>query len=131
MDEKKAFSQRLVAALKKAGVTATSPTRLAVEFNLRHRGRPMTTQGVHRWLSGTAIPSQDKIRTLAEWLNVSPEGLRFGDAGKKTAEDKSVSHRTLPTKLLSDLGRLSEEHLTIVRELVTTLLRLEGEQRSG
>ena len=130
MDEKKACSQRLIAALKKAGVTATSPTRLAMEFNLHHRGRPVTTQGVHRWLLGSSIPSQDKIRTLAEWLNVSPEWLRFGDGGKKVTEEKSAGRRTIAPQLLHDLANLNDEHLTIVRELVSTLLRLEGEQRS-
>lgn len=130
MDEKKAYSQRLVAALKKAGVTTTSPTRLAMEFNLHHRGRPVTPQGVHRWLLGSSIPSQDKIRTLAEWLNISPEWLRFGGVEKKVAEEKTTARRTIAPQLLSDLADLNDEHLTIVRELVCTLLRLEGERRS-
>lgn len=126
MDEKKAFSQRLIVALKKAGVTATSPTRLAMEFNLLHRGRPVSTPGVYRWLAGTAIPSQDKIRTLAEWLNVSPEWLRFGEAEENRVEQERGVYHTVSPQLIDDLKRLNVEHLTIVRELVATLLRLEG-----
>ena len=29
---------------------------------------------------GSALPTQDKLRTLADWLQVSPEELRFGRA---------------------------------------------------
>lgn len=126
MDEKKAFSQRLIVALKKAGVTATSPTRLAMEFNLLHRGRPVSTPGVYRWLAGTAIPSQDKIRTLAEWLNVSPEWLRFGEVEENHEEQERGGYHAVSPQLIDDLKRLNTEHLTIVRELVATLLRLEG-----
>ncbi|MFA7241375.1 MAG: hypothetical protein WC091_14785 [Sulfuricellaceae bacterium] len=127
MDEKKAFSQRLVVALKKAGVSATSPTRLAMEFNLHYRGHPVSTPGVHRWLAGTAIPSQDKIRTLAEWLNVSPVWLRFGNAEEDFMDQEKEGGHAISPQLIDDMKRLSVDHLTIVQELVATLLRLGGD----
>ncbi len=30
---------------------------------------------------GKAIPTQDKLRVLADWLQVSPDELRFGRSG--------------------------------------------------
>lgn len=48
-------------------------------FNARYLGRPVTYQGVQRWLRGLSIPAQDKLTVLAEWLNLSPHYLRFGE----------------------------------------------------
>jgi transcriptional regulator with XRE-family HTH domain len=125
MDEKKEFSQRLHAALKRTGVRQISPTKLAIDFNTRHQGKPVSTQAAHKWLNGTAIPGQDKIRTLAEWLNASPEWLRYGDAEKKAKDQNIVPYRTLEELMMSDFRKLSEANQTIARELVLTLLRLE------
>src|SRR6185295_6540569 len=79
-DEKQAFSKRLREALKRAEPVAAGPAALAREFNLRYEGTPVTVQAVRKWVSGRALPSQDKIRALALWLEVSPQWLRYGDA---------------------------------------------------
>jgi transcriptional regulator with XRE-family HTH domain len=125
MDEKKEFSQRLRAALKQAGVRQGSPTKLAIDFNTHHQGKPITTQAAHKWLNGTAIPGQDKIQTLAEWLNAAPEWLRYGTAEKKESSQNITPYRTLEELMLSDFRRLGEANQTIARELISTLLRLE------
>src|SRR5260363_349430 len=49
-------------------------TDLARLFNLQHRAVScigIAVQAAHKWLSGLAIPSADKIATLAKWLNMS------------------------------------------------------------
>ena len=128
MDEKTEFSQRLLAALKRAGARKISPTKLAIDFNTHHQGKPITTQAAHKWLNGTAIPAQDKIRTLAEWLNTSPEWLRYGDAEKKTKDSQRQNvppHLALEELMLADFRKLNEANQTVARELVSTLLRLE------
>ena len=128
MDEKAEFSQRLLAALKRAGVRTVSPKKLAIDFNLHHQGKPITTQAAHKWLNGTAIPSQDKIRSLGEWLNVLPEWLRYGDAEKKTKDSQRQNippYLTLEELMLADFRKLNKANQTIARELVSTLLRLE------
>jgi transcriptional regulator with XRE-family HTH domain len=125
MDEKKEFSQRLHAALQRAGVRQISPTKLAIDFNTHHQGKPVTTQAAHKWLNGMAIPGQDKIRTLAEWLNASPQWLRYGEAEKKTKGQTIQPYRTLEELMLTDFRKLNEANQTIARELVSTLLRLE------
>ena len=125
MDEKMEFSHRLLAALKRAGVRKISPTKLAIDFNTHHQGKPITTQAAHKWLNGTAIPAQDKIRTLAEWLNASPEWLRYGDAENKSRSQNVAPYLTVEDQMLSDFRQLSEESMIIGREMIATLLRLE------
>ncbi|MDR0563568.1 MAG: hypothetical protein LBG78_01350 [Azoarcus sp.] len=81
MDEKQEFSIRLKRALQDAGVPAR-PVVLEREFNTRYWGRPVTVQAVRRWLCGEAIPAQDKLQVLSEWLQIEPQVLRFGDTPK-------------------------------------------------
>lgn len=125
MDEKQGFSKRFEQALRDAGVNTTSPARLALEFNLHHWGVAVTPQSVRKWMSGKAIPTQDKILTLAEWLNVSSEWLRFGDNRGKEPRRPRAARQTGDVRLYGDLQRLSQEHKIVVQEIVTTLLRLE------
>jgi hypothetical protein len=72
------FAKRLRAAMEKAGYEP-KPAVLEREFNLRYWGKPMTLHGVRRWLLGESMPKQDKLETLAEWLIVTPQHLRFGE----------------------------------------------------
>ncbi len=80
LTETEAFAERLRRALEASGVRA-SPTVLANEFNLRFWGRSVTPHTARNWLLGKAIPTQDKLRVLADWLQVSPDELRFGRDG--------------------------------------------------
>lgn len=75
--ESLAFSERLRKALISAGVRQ-SPTVVANEFNGRYWGRSITAHTARNWLLGHAFPTQDKLVVLAEWLQVSPDELRFG-----------------------------------------------------
>lgn len=76
MNEKTEFSKRLSDAMTQAGY-ALRPVVLEREFNTRYWGRSVTLQAVRRWLRGEAIPSQEKLQVLAEWLKVEPQVLRF------------------------------------------------------
>lgn len=77
MKEKAEFSERLKEAMRTAGYPVR-PVILEREFNTRYWGRPVTVQAVRRWLRGEAIPSQEKLQVLADWLKVEPHLLRFG-----------------------------------------------------
>lgn len=117
--EAKAFSRRLISALRHAGVRP-SPTRVAEQFNLQYRGRPITAHAARNWLIGQSIPTQDKLRVLAAWLHISPEALRFGDhrptPDRKTGEDaESIVDAELYQRYLA----LSGEHRRYVRAIVT------------
>jgi len=133
-DEKQAFTKRLKEALRKAGVDAASFARVAREFNLRYGGDPVSTQAVRKWLTGAALPSQDKIRALAMWLDVGVHWLRFGEAERKqdraqagTRQD-SASYKAEPAWVARKFESLDDAHKRIVLEIVHALLRLEGKQ---
>ena len=76
--EKRAFSERLKQQLALRHWPIGSPTWLAREFNMHYQGQSVSVQTANNWLSGDAIPSQEKLRVLAVWLEVSAEWLRFG-----------------------------------------------------
>jgi hypothetical protein len=78
--ETEAFAQRLRLTLEACAVRV-SPTVVANEFNLRYWGRSITPHTARNWLLGKALPTQDKLRVLADWLQVSPDELRFGRQG--------------------------------------------------
>lgn len=75
--EQEAFSQRLRAALRNAGMTesATELVRLLARFG----GEPVSQQAVSGWLNGRAMPRQANMRALAKMLAMEPQQLQFGD----------------------------------------------------
>ncbi|MCC7309705.1 MAG: helix-turn-helix transcriptional regulator [Sulfuritalea sp.] len=87
MDEKAEFSQRLRRAMEQGGYPVR-PIVLEREFNTRYWGRAVTVQAVRRWLRGEAIPSQEKLQVIAEWLKVEPHALRFGEGKIKAIQEK-------------------------------------------
>lgn len=78
MDEKIEFAKRLQAGMLAAGYEAR-PAVLEKNFNARYWGRSVTFQAVSRWLRGEAIPSQEKMQVLADWLKIEPHVLRYGE----------------------------------------------------
>jgi transcriptional regulator with XRE-family HTH domain len=131
--EKQEFSKRLKDSLKRAQVQARGAAAVAREFNLRYDGTPVTAQAARKWLTGAALPSQDKLRALSLWLEVSPHWLRFGDeAGQSKAS--SVLRQTAATYrvdsgwLAKKYEALNEPHKRMVVELLLALLRLEGKR---
>ena len=132
-DEKQGFSRRFKEATRKMRVNVDSPTQVAREFNLRYHGEPVTAQTIRKWLAGKALPSQDKIRALASWLEVTPQWLRFGEAERKeerggAAKQDFASYEVEPAWVLKKFELLDEPHKKMVLEVVRALLRLEGKQ---
>ena len=103
------FSKRLIWALEVLGVRP-SPTIVQREYNSRSNQPPVTTHAARKWLMGEAIPTQDRIQVLAEWLNVSASWLRFGEEGidgnKKTKDMTAQEWRLVEGfRLLKDKQR--------------------------
>jgi transcriptional regulator with XRE-family HTH domain len=123
--EKQSFSRRLRAALDQA-TKVRGATDLAREFNLQHReGEGVSVQSAHKWLSGKAIPTSDKLGTLARWLNVSEHWLHYGpppDTGTtSTPANRSGmdAHRFGEfASLARKIEALSPRHRLLVEELV-------------
>ena len=130
-NEKQGFSKRLRDALKRAQPAAEGPAALAREFNLRYEGTPVTVQAVRKWVGGRALPSQDKIRALALWLEVSPQWLRYGDGETvptRALRQESAAYRADAGWVSKKYEALNDGHKKMVAELVVALLRLEGKR---
>jgi transcriptional regulator with XRE-family HTH domain len=132
-NERESFSQRLQQALKNAHYSPDSPTRLAREFNIRFDGRPVTVHAARKWLVGEAIPTQEKLRMIAQWLGVPADWLRFGgtDNAGALAEGTSPVSRfeSADVKLIADLQRLDEHHRHIAREFIRMLVRMNSQKQ--
>ncbi|WP_245549297.1 hypothetical protein [Noviherbaspirillum massiliense] len=112
--------------MQQANYPADSPTRLAREFNVRFTGSPISVHAARKWIVGEAMPTQEKLRTLAAWLGVSAEWLRFGTGGSET--DTSILSTRLQSEdlaLLSDLQQLEDKHRQIVRTMIRMLLHAQ------
>lgn len=126
-NERESFSERLQQALKNAHYSPDSPTRLAREFNIRFEGRPITVHAARKWLVGEAIPTQEKLRMIAQWLGVPADWLRFGGADNIAAGSDGASSarfESADVKLIADLQRLDEHHRQLAREFIRMLVRL-------
>jgi transcriptional regulator with XRE-family HTH domain len=123
MDEKAEFSQRLRKAIEDAGYTVR-PIVLEREFNTRYWGRSVTVQAVRRWLRGEAIPSQEKLQVLADWLKVEPHILRFGEQAvqsiraKQKKWDEGIGYQE--REVLEAYLNLPAPQRKIVREVILT-----------
>lgn len=129
--ERESFSERLQQALRNADYSPDSPTQLAREFNIRFEGRPITVHAARKWLVGEAIPTQEKLRTLAQWLGVPAEWLRFGGTngmGGGDAMNAPARFESADVKLVADLQRLDEHHQALAREFIRMLVRLNRQK---
>ena len=126
-NERENFSERLQTALKNAHYSPDSPTRLAREFNVRFEGRPITVHAARKWLVGEAIPTQEKLRMIAQWLGVPADWLRFGGDNDAAANGDGAGvprFESADVKLISDLQRLDEHHRQLAREFIRMLVRV-------
>ena len=124
-DEKSLFAKRLVLAMQSKGYEAKASI-LEREFNLNYSGKPMTLHGVRKWLIGEAIPSGDKLLTLAKWLEIPPEELILN-------KNIQVAIQQRDTRWKQELGykdkevfeaytQLSSPHKKIIRDMIIALL---------
>lgn len=124
MNEKDRFAERLKTAMIAAGYEAR-PGVLEKQFNSRWWGRPVSFQAARGWLVGLSIPAQDKLQLLAEWLNVHPQALRFGEqAARDIREDAAVWMRGLSPQdraLIDALLALPVARRKLVGELIKAL----------
>lgn len=115
-NEQQKFSARLVQALEGAGIRPKQ-TDVWRMFNQRHAGPPVTIHAVRKWLTGESIPAQDKLQTLADWLSVNPNWLRFGES---SAADDMDALRPEELQYIANLRSLSGEE----RQRLTALAQV-------
>lgn len=129
--ERLAFSERLREVLRDADYAHDSPSQLAREFNLHYDGAPVTPHAARKWLAGEAIPTQEKLRALAQWLGVSARWLRFG--GRETTSHDDSGGICLgqfdrkDLSIIESLRHLNEKHC----EIVVMLIHKLGKTQAG
>ena len=121
-EEKIQFSERLRAAITAVDPDVVKAAELATQFNLRHHKQPVTNAAAHKWLTAQAIPSIDKIETLANWLGVSNEWLRTGHepTGKKH------EHSELQKLMIEKFALLSIRQQRYIFEMVNDLQKKQS-----
>ena len=122
--ERLEFSKRLQQALHNADYSPNSPTRLAREFNLCFAGQPVSVHAARKWLQGESFPTQEKLRALAEWLDVPTDWLRFGNVDNNRTKTKSESLSSLGVQAITNLQQLDEHHKMLASEFIRMLSRI-------
>lgn len=120
-NERAAFSSRLCQQLASKGFEVNKPTWLAKQFNLRFEGSPVSVQTANNWLTGAAIPSQEKLRVIAAWLETSAEWLRYGGAEAPPDVEFQGQHYGL-SDLPEKLERLSPKQKRAIYEVIDAML---------
>ncbi len=137
-EEKSDFSKRLRLALNRGPKPVKGATDLARRFNLRHtEGAGISVQTAHKWLNGLTMPTADKLKTLAQWLEVSEHWLHYGpppepmavSGGAKlppaTASLVKASKVTLPPLVLAErIGERPEPQRYLLEELIAQFYKL-------
>lgn len=130
MNEKAEFAQRLSEAMTRAGY-ALRPVVLEREFNTRYWGRSVTLQAVRRWLRGEAIPSQEKLQVLADWLKIEPQVLRFGEQvshsiqQQKQRWDEGIGY--LERETFDAFLKLPAPQRKLIREVILTFAKVHSD----
>jgi len=124
--EREGFRDRLQQALRDAQYAEVGPTQLAREFNIRFKGPSITVHAARKWLVGESIPTQEKLRALAQWLGVTTEWLRFGDA-RHTVDSSNGTLDCcdpLQARVIDDFRRLNEHDQAIARDFIHMLVSM-------
>lgn len=128
------FSARLTKEFTRVGLPVASPTQIAQEFNTRYPANKIAAQTVRKWLLADAIPTQVKLMSLAEWLGVSAEWLRFGTGKRKAAKASEKAsenevgvvvvgkHQAAIVPVVELLAKLSPKNIRLVESIVRCVL---------
>ncbi|MDY4279551.1 MAG: helix-turn-helix domain-containing protein [[Pasteurella] mairii] len=112
--EQEKFGERLRLAIENAKLSHLKTSDIATRFNLRHAAEPVTPQAVYKWLNGLSIPSSDKIDTLAELLNISPQWLRYGIS----EEERTTNLSSIDDALIAMFLALTEDQKKIIIDVI-------------
>lgn len=121
--EHERFAERLNQALAAARYQTAGASRIAREFNLRFPDKAVTVHAVRKWIKGGAIPTQDKLVALSQWLGVRADWLRYNGEEPATDTHQASEFSGEDLRLLRDYQRLGSERQRIVDQIIQVLLR--------
>ena len=112
--ERAQFAQRVKTALAARDMPA-SATVLQRTFNERYPELAISVHAARKWIAGESIPTQARLRAVADVLQVSATWLRFGE---EVAVSKNKSLSVQEHMLVQQFRRLSDAQRTHVLALV-------------
>jgi transcriptional regulator with XRE-family HTH domain len=118
--ERAQFAQRVNTALA-ARDMPLSATALQRAFNERYPELAISVHAARKWIAGESIPTQARLRAVADVLQVSATWLRFGEE-LATSKNKSLSVQE--HMLVQQFRRLSDTQRTHVLALVQSAVDL-------
>lgn len=116
--ERAQFAERVKTALAARDVPA-SATALQRAFNERYPELAISVHAARKWIAGESIPTQARLRAVAELLAVSATWLRFGE---DVAASKNKSLSVQEHMLVQQFRRLSDTQRTHVLALVHSVV---------
>ena len=112
--ERAQFAERVKTALA-ARDMPVSATALQRTFNERYPELAISVHAARKWIAGESIPTQARLRAVADVLQVSATWLRFGE---EVAVSKTKSLLVQEHMLIQQFRRLSDTQRTHVLALV-------------
>jgi hypothetical protein len=98
------------------------------EFNQRCWGRSISFQAARQWLLGKAVPQQDKLQILADWLKIEPQILRFGGEAAVSVQEKKKRWEDAVAgperEVLEAFINLPTPQKKVAREVILALARV-------
>jgi hypothetical protein len=122
--EQAQFAQRLAAALAARGMPA-SATALQQAFNVQNPGLAISVHAARKWITGESIPTQARLRNLADVLQVPATWLRFGDEADSSGPKELSAQEHV---LIQQFRKLSDAQRTHVLALVQSMSNLRGKR---
>ncbi len=122
--DKKAFADRLRAALRHEGMDAGAAELARL---LEFEGVVVSSQAISGWLNGKHRPRPDHMEALAKIVGVEPHQLEYKMAPAKGVRDVNTAWpdrvRGLDRLAFEAYLTLSRAKQTLVRELITELAK--------
>ena len=115
------FSERLKKEFVRAGLPVSSPTQIANEFNRRYPLYKVAAQTMRKWLFADAIPTQARLLALADWLEVSPQWLRFGMGTRRDVKFDEAAFNETAAQSITITIDVDQAMLVPIIELLTLL----------
>jgi len=123
-EERLNFSERLKQSLAGAGLSSNA-AEFTRAFNARAGGAAVSVYAARKWLTGSAIPTHEKLVIMAIWLGVSAAWLRFGDHHAESLSAGVIAEARISTPalaLLNDISSLPEPAQKTIRAIVDAFL---------
>ena len=118
-NERKEFTERLIIALMNCELTP-SPTALCKLLKSKDSNLVLSVHAVRKWLHGESVPTQAKLKLLADTLRVKAEWLRFGEE-IKTDKAKFQFNKS-KANLMNEYEHLNKNQKIYIVEIIKALV---------